>query len=162
MAHVARLIPHAEDPPGRLGGKRPRKGAHVQLKEGSIFAALLLAVAFGLAGSGCGYDSRLAEQREALELEQAARMQALGSLEIRLIAIAAASRQWEELGDRHRDVSEIACQNAGEHLAAMERHQARQNERARQVRAVSEESTEIVEGIKLSSATRRKPVISEN
>ncbi len=97
------------------------------------FAALGCALAIWT--SGCAGPD-LAEQREQLEAEHAERMEQLEALEIRLVAVGARQRAWSELQDRHTRISAIACENAAEHVSAMERHDQKQREKRRRARPV--------------------------
>ena len=116
----------------------------------------LLLVAGGLAG--CSPDAALLSQRQRLELEHLERMKELTRLEARLLALTATSREWGELGRRHEGVSEVACANAAEHLAAMEKHVAWQDEKARRARAQErlERAGAEAAPVKLSAAPSRE------
>lgn len=96
------------------------------------FAALLLGAAVGLAA--CGADEQLGAQRLKLEQEQAAQLAELERIETRLLAAQSARLEWQELKARHGRVSEIACESAARHVAAMERHDHRQEEKRRNLR----------------------------
>src|SRR5690606_41779496 len=72
-----------------------------------------------LAVAACGIDEELEAQRARLASEHAERMAELERLEVRLIQSVATTRMWEELGRRHEQVSEIACENAAQHVQEM-------------------------------------------
>jgi hypothetical protein len=81
-----------------------------------------------IGGVGCRGPSaealnRLAEtKRGEAELNQV-----LSDLEERMLGVQATVQVWQELGRRHRQVSAIACENAGQHLDAIERHAEHQH-----------------------------------
>jgi hypothetical protein len=54
----------------------------------------------------------------------------------RLLGGRAVVTLWQEMGWRHRQVSEIACQNASTHVAAMSKHFERQEQRGKKQRRV--------------------------
>jgi hypothetical protein len=56
---------------------------------------------------------------------------ALDSIEERLLGAHANLAMWQELAKRHRSVSEVACQNLGEHAKDMVRNEERQQEKSR-------------------------------
>lgn len=91
---------------------------------------LLLATA-----AACGLNPAVERQRSRLELEQQARMETLQRIEARLLDARARSREWEELRNRHEQVSAIACENVAEHVAGMEKLQALQVEKRRRLEA---------------------------
>lgn len=80
---------------------------------------------------GPGLDRGIEAQRARLASEHAERMSDLDRLESRLLAAQAKQREWHELQGRHERVSAIACENASEHVAAMVRHDQRQEEKRR-------------------------------
>lgn len=84
-----------------------------KLEWGVLALVVLLAVA------ACGIDEELEAQRARLASEHAERMAELERLEVRLIQSVATTRMWEELGRRHEQVSEIACENAAQHVQEM-------------------------------------------
>lgn len=57
-------------------------------------------------------------------------MASLERLEARLYHSLATVRLWEELGARHEQVSEFACENMAAHAEAMERHLRRLESRS--------------------------------
>lgn len=87
--------------------------------------------------SGCTNDPALDAQRDRLAGEQVERMAELDRIEGRLLMAHARQREWSELQQRHERVSAIACENVSEHVAAMIRHEERQQERGRRKRAAA-------------------------
>lgn len=85
-------------------------------------------------GGACGGSSALEAQRARLSGEHAERMVQLDRIESRLLSAQARQREWQELQQRHERVSAIACENVGEHVAAMIRHEERQQEKWRKKR----------------------------
>lgn len=77
-----------------------------------------------LLAAGC-HRAELEEQRARLDREHAERMASLERLEARLYHSLKTVRLWEELGARHEQVSEFACENMAAHAEAMERHRQR-------------------------------------
>lgn len=96
-------------------------------------STMLLLLLVGL-GAGC-VDRDVEIQRKRLALEQQSRMEMLHRIEARLLDAQARSREWGELRSRHERVSAIACENAAEHVAGMERNQALQVEKRRRLEA---------------------------
>jgi len=95
---------------------------------GGVGISLMAVMAMG--GGGCRGRSaealnRLAEtKRGEAELNQA-----LSNLEDRMLGVQATVHVWQELGRRHQQVSAIACENASQHLNAIERHVEHQHEK---------------------------------
>lgn len=79
----------------------------------------MLAGAILLLGTGCLGSDELEAQRTRLEREHQERMADLERLEARLVLSMGTIRMWEELGRRHGEVSEIACENAALHAEEM-------------------------------------------
>jgi hypothetical protein len=74
--------------------------------------------------------NRLAEtKRGEAELNQV-----LSDLEDRMLGVQAEVQLWQELGRRRQQVSAIACENASQHLIAIERHVQHQQEKERRGR----------------------------
>ncbi len=87
-----------------------------QTKKG---ASLTTAVVL-LALTGCFQPSAEAQARlAALEAEGKAMDTALDSIEERLLGNQSMVKLWEEMGERHRSVSEIACTNSSKHQLEM-------------------------------------------
>lgn len=98
-------------------------------------------VAVGLAAvgmcvwTGCFEAPPEAQVRlEQLRADGLALNEAIDEVGGRLLGGRSVVSLWEEMGWRHRSVSEIACQTASTHLAAMERHQEKQDQRSRKHR----------------------------
>ena len=74
--------------------------------------------------------ARLAEVNEqGLQMERT-----LDSIEERLLGSHVNLALWQELARRHRSVSEVACQNLGEHAKEMVRMVDRQQEKSRNLK----------------------------
>jgi hypothetical protein len=96
---------------------------------GNLFIAGLALVV----GAGCLRFEPSAEARARLArtLAEGAELEAaVEVLEERLLVGQSNVRLWQELGERHGRVSEVACANLTGHVEAMARHQARQKEKA--------------------------------
>jgi hypothetical protein len=89
--------------------------------------AMVLAAGFLLVA--CGPSDAVLAQRARLDAEQAARMEALETVEARLQSLESRRVLWNELESRHQRVSEIACENVAGHVAEMEQHEQRFRER---------------------------------
>lgn len=88
-----------------------------------------------LMGTGCFDAPPEAQARlERLQAEGAELEEAIDEVGGRLLGGRAVVSLWEEMGWRHRSVSEIACQTASTHLAAMDKHQDKLLQRTRQHR----------------------------
>jgi hypothetical protein len=68
---------------------------------------------------------------EALKAQGQAMDEALDEVEERLLGSRAMVSLWQEMAWRHRQVTEVACQNVAGHVEAMEKHLTRQTQRAR-------------------------------
>lgn len=98
--------------------------------------AKLVAAALGLLAAGCvsapaqALAELKADQQKAEELSAR-----LGQLEHRLLGTQARVRHWQELKERHEQVSALACANLSEHaeqmLVQLERQQQKQAKRRR-------------------------------
>lgn len=86
-------------------------------------------------GAGCVDPEVRAERLGALHAEHRERMEQLERLEARLLGAEAIRAEWTELRERHGRVTEVACENLGEHTEAIAKHERRQKERSRQFRA---------------------------
>ena len=92
---------------------------------GTSLMAVIALGAVGCRGPSAEALNRLAEtKRGEVELNQA-----LSNLEDRMLGVQATVHVWQELGRRHQQVSTIACENAGQHLVAIERHLEHQQEK---------------------------------
>ena len=91
----------------------------------------LTAVALWLA-SGCAAPPEDAEARLAEDLAEEKRMDAaLDEVETRLLGNQAKMHLWQELGERHQQVSAIQCRVADEHLMGIARNLEQQERKAR-------------------------------
>ncbi|MDY7226173.1 hypothetical protein [Hyalangium rubrum] len=85
--------------------------------------------------TGCAEEPADAQERlAALEAEGRQMDAALDTVEERLLGNQAQVHLWQELGRRHQQVSAIHCQHADMHLAALLKHQEKQEEKARQLK----------------------------
>lgn len=84
--------------------------------------------------SGCG-SAALEAQGNDLAREHRERMERLERLEARLLGAVAKRAEWSELRSRHGRVTELACENAADHVEAMARHDQRERDKRRKVRA---------------------------
>lgn len=85
--------------------------------------------------------ARLAElKKSGLELEHS-----IDSLEQRFLGNQSRIGLWQELADRHKQVSAVACENAASHMAGMNRLQehelAKANQKARRFAQASAADT---------------------
>ncbi|WP_223639534.1 hypothetical protein [Corallococcus sp. EGB] len=92
-----------------------------------------LAGVAGLAVStGCGRPPDDSEARlAALEAEGKQMDQALDAVEDRLLGSQGRLAMWNELGRRHQEVSAIQCKVADAHMAAILKHEDKQNQKSR-------------------------------
>lgn len=85
-------------------------------------------------GSGCFSAPPEAVARlEAVKAQAKSMDAALDEVEERLLGNQAAVHLWQEMGRRHRNVSAVACENAAQHVAAMEVHQDKQQKKKRRI-----------------------------
>ncbi|HXN41567.1 MAG TPA: hypothetical protein VN918_07260 [Myxococcaceae bacterium] len=92
--------------------------------------------------------ARLAEVNEqGVQTERA-----LDSIEDRLLGAHVNLALWQELARRHRSVSEVACQNLGEHAKEMVRNVERQQEKSRNLKRRIVQATSIGGGVATTSA----------
>lgn len=125
-----------------MGQVRWRVG---ELKKRWAVLALAAALLAGCADHAAEDRARLA----AIERDGQALDEAMDALEVRLLADQSRVALWSELKERHQHVSALATQNASEHLNAMVRYFARQQQRqksARQRRVASVDPSERGEG----------------
>lgn len=95
---------------------------------GLAVAVMGLSVATGCSSSSEEADARLAVlEAEAQELDVV-----LDSVEERLLGNQAMLQTWQEMGRRHRQVSQLHCQTAEPHMVARMVHYDKQEEKARQ------------------------------
>ncbi len=93
-------------------------------------AVLAVALSTGCAEPPSDAEARLAE----LEAEGRKMDAALDTVEERLLGHQAQVHLWQELGRRHRQVSEVHCQHAHDHTEAIVAHHEKQTEKARQLK----------------------------
>jgi hypothetical protein len=95
-----------------------------------------LAAAVGLAvAPGCGRSPEEDEARLAvLEAEAKQMDKALDAVEDRLLSSQGRLAMWNELGRRHQEVSAIQCKVADAHIAAILKHEDKQNQKARMIK----------------------------
>lgn len=95
----------------------------------------LAAVAGFAMSTGCGQSHEDSEARlAALEAEGKQMDQALDAVEDRLLGSQGRLAMWNELGRRHQEVSAIQCKVADAHMAAILKHEDKQNQKARMVK----------------------------
>jgi hypothetical protein len=101
-----------------------------------------------LVGSGCAQapkdgKARLEElNRQGLEMSVA-----LDVVEERLLGAQANLQLWQEIAQRHQNVSAIACENLSNHASGMVRNQERQAEKSRSLRRPLASATRATRGI---------------
>jgi len=90
-------------------------------------AALAFALLAGCAKPPADAEARLAAvKQQAIELDKA-----FDSLEERLLGSQANVELWQEMARRHQTVSQVACENANQHLRGMVKSLEREEERSR-------------------------------
>lgn len=99
-------------------------------KKGWALSGVVLALAAGCAAPPPDAEARLA----VLEAEGERMDAALDTVEARLLATQARMHLWQELGERHQQVSAIHCKHADANLAAMLEHREKQDQKARKLR----------------------------
>lgn len=88
---------------------------------------LALASLAGCVKPPAAAESRLTEvKQQGIEMDKA-----FDSLEERLLGSQTNVELWQEMARRHQSVSEIACENANEHLKGMVKSLERQEEKIR-------------------------------
>lgn len=86
-------------------------------------------------GTGCFSAPPEAIARLEAVKAQGREMEAsLDDVEERLLGNQASVHLWQEMGRRHRNVSAVACENAAQHVAAMEVHEDKQIKKKRRMR----------------------------
>ena len=68
------------------------------------------------------------------QAEGAAMDRALDGVEERLLGIQGKIQLWKELGERHREVTQVACTNSAFHLSQMASLSEQQTDKARRLR----------------------------
>lgn len=97
--------------------------------------ALGVAVVALSVSAGCVEPPPDAEARLAALEEEGQKMDAaLDQVEDRLLVSQARMHLWQELGERHKQVSAIHCKHADANLAAILLHEERQEEKARKLK----------------------------
>jgi hypothetical protein len=97
--------------------------------------ALAVAVGALALSAGCAEPPADAEARlAALEAEGQQMDAALDTVEDRLLVNQARMHLWQELGERHKQVSAVHCKHADANLAAILEHEERQEEKARKLK----------------------------
>ena len=115
-------------PRGRSSGREDA------LNRYTAAAAVIAAAALGALASGFTPAPGLAAERERWASEAAQVDASLAALEDRLLANQARVRLWEEMRSRHQSVSQVACENLGEHARALHASSVRTQERDRVAR----------------------------
>lgn len=101
--------------------------------------------------SGCAQPPPDAEARlAALEAEGQRMNEALDTVEERLLGNQARVHAWQELGERHKEVSAVHCKHAHGNVEAIIAHEERQDEKARGLRRRQVAS---VDSVVLTSST---------
>lgn len=117
--------------------------------------ALVGVVALTLS-AGCAQPPPDAEARLAeLEAEGQKMDEALDNVEERLLGNQARVHLWQELGERHQQVSAVHCKHAHGNVEAIIEHEERQDEKARKLRrrhVASVDSTVLTSGTAVESS----------
>ncbi|WP_224368010.1 hypothetical protein [Hyalangium versicolor] len=115
-------------------------------------SVLALSLSTGCFEPPADAEARLAE----LEAEGQKMDAALDTVEERLLGNQARMHLWQELGERHQQVSAIHCKHADANLAAILEHEARQEEKARRLKrghsVAAVDSTVLTSGKELPSS----------
>lgn len=106
--------------------------------------------------AGCARPPPDAEARlAALEAEGQKMDEALDTVEERLLGNQARVHLWQELGERHKQVSAVHCKHAHGNVEAIIEHEERQDEKARKLRrrhVASVDSTVLTSGKAVESS----------
>ena len=95
---------------------------------------MLALVAF----AGCAAEhGALTAQEVRLGAEQSQQLAELDRVEARLVEAAALRSHWEVLGERHGQVSQVACESAAGHVAAMLKHEEKQQKKRAKLRRLA-------------------------
>jgi hypothetical protein len=111
-----------------------------------VRAALVASLVCSLVAvaSACGGPSPDAEARlEAVHAEAAALDAALDGVEDRLLGNEMRLHLWQELGERHRHVSEVTCRTNSQHIQSVVRHFEKTEEVFRRKRGGSKVATPV-------------------
>lgn len=118
--------------------------------------ALAVGVVALTLSAGCAQPPPDAEARLAeLEAEGQKMDEALDKVEERLLGNQARMHLWQELGERHRQVSAVHCKHAHGNVEAIIEHEERQEEKARKLRrrhVASVDSTVLTSGNAVESS----------
>lgn len=105
---------------------------------------------------GCARPPPDAEARLAeLEAEGQKMDEALDNVEERLLGNQARMHVWQELGERHKQVSAVHCKHAHGNVEAIIEHEERQEQKARKLRrrhVASVDSTVLTSGKAMESS----------
>jgi hypothetical protein len=121
------------------------------MRKEAIQALALLFTTLLLGSCGKSVDALAQESADMAERQAALTASreldvALDNLEARLHSGRATVRLWSELAERHREVSEVACQNATMHSEAMA-----QSERRDRVRAETQRRNRVAQASRSAS-----------
>ncbi|MDR0967096.1 MAG: hypothetical protein LBM75_11485 [Myxococcales bacterium] len=90
----------------------------------------------GVEAAGDGDVQRLSRERQAKLRDEFRELEArIDDLETRLFSGLSSVQLWRELADRHQSVSQLACENAGEHLKEIAASQKRDRQRQQRAKA---------------------------
>ena len=112
---------------------------------------MALALSAGCAQPPPDAEARLAE----LEAEGQKMDEALDTVEERLLVNQARMHLWQELGERHKEVSAVHCRHAHGNVEAIIEHEEKQEEKARKLRrrhVASVDSTVLTSGKAMESS----------
>jgi hypothetical protein len=106
--------------------------------------------------SGCAQPPPEAEARlAALEAEGQKMDEALDTVEDRLLGNQARVHLWQEMGERHKEVSAVHCKHAHGNVEAIIEHEEKQEQKARKLRrrhVASVDSTVLTSGKAMESS----------
>jgi hypothetical protein len=94
-------------------------GPEARLNRLKLAAVALVAAALGALAGAWTPAPGLAAERERWAEEAAQVDASLAALEERLLASQARVRLWDEMRSRHQTVSQVACENLGDHARAL-------------------------------------------
>ena len=111
---------------GAMGERLLRWGVDAVIAVGMAALGVLV-----LARVPGGHEARAFEAEAAFRQQMAQLETRLDEVEARLLSGLSTVQLWRELAERHESVSQIACENAGEHLREMAAVQKRREKRRR-------------------------------